>query len=143
MHVTLHSITTGTPAQMVEMCNITSLSISFCYKVCVQKLEVVFSTLRAKGSIHCLEMLGITVSPLTVEVLSFFPPSLTHLSLCGVQTLTDSMVDMVREGREGREGGEGGRGEGGKGGREGREGREGRGREDGGKEIRVQNLIHV
>lgn len=80
---------------MAEQCNLSSLSISFCYKVTSQQIEILVSLLRARGSLHTFEAMGVTVSPLALEMLAS-TSCLTHLSLCGVQVVNDEMVEMVR-----------------------------------------------
>lgn len=80
---------------MAEQCNLSSLSISFCYKVTSSQIEILVSLLRARGSLHTFEAMGVTVSPLALEMLAS-TNCLTHLSLCGVQVVNDEMVEMVR-----------------------------------------------
>lgn len=80
---------------MAEQCSLSSLSISFCYKVTPQHIEILVSLLRAKGMLHTFEAMGVVISPLALEMLSS-TSCLTHLSLCGVQGVDDNMVEMVR-----------------------------------------------
>jgi len=80
---------------MAERCNLSSLSISFCYKVTSSQIEILVSLLRARGNLHTFEAMGVTVSPLALEMLAS-TYCLTHLSLCGVQVVNDEMVEMVR-----------------------------------------------
>ena len=80
---------------MAENCPISSLNISFCYKVPAQQVEIILSMLRAKGSLQNFEAMGITLSPIGFELLTS-TQSLTKLSLCGVALINDKMVDLVR-----------------------------------------------
>ena len=80
---------------MAEKCNLSSLCISFCYKVTPRACEVVVSLLRAKGSLAKLDIMGVGVTPLVMEMLAS-TSSLTTLDLCGVSALNDEMVEMVR-----------------------------------------------
>ena len=80
--------------QMAENCPISSLNISFCYKVSAQEVEIIVSMLRAKGTLQNFEAMGVTLSPIGVELLTS-TLSLTKLSLCGVALMTDETVDLV------------------------------------------------
>lgn len=88
-HSSLHM-----PPQMAESCNLSSLCLSFCYKVTPQACEVIVSLLRAKGSLVKLEAMGLSVSPLAMEMLAS-TSSLATLDLCGVPAMNDDMVKMV------------------------------------------------
>ena len=79
---------------MAESCPISSLNISFCYKVPAGEVEVIVSILRAKGTLQNFEAMGIVVSPVGLELLSS-TQSLTKLSLCGVALVSDEIVDLV------------------------------------------------
>lgn len=81
---------------MAEQCSLTSLGMSFCYKVLPQQMEILISLLRAKGSVHTFEAMGISISPLGMEMLAS-ASNLTHVSLCGVPGLTDEMVELVSQ----------------------------------------------
>ncbi len=80
--------------QMAERCNLSSLCISFCYKVSRSSMEVVISLLRASGNIVKFEAMGISLSPIGLEMLSS-TSCLTHLCLCGVPAITDESLEMV------------------------------------------------
>lgn len=79
---------------MAEQCHLSSLCLSFCYKLSAQQGEVLISILRARGCLQQLELMAHPASPLGLEMLSS-TSSLTHLSLCGVQAITDQDVEMV------------------------------------------------
>lgn len=79
---------------MAENCPISSLNISFCYKVPAQQVEIIVSMLKAKGTLQSFEAMGISLSPIGLELLTS-TQSLTKLSLCGVTQVTDETVDMV------------------------------------------------
>lgn len=79
---------------MAECCPISSLNISFCYKVPSQQVEVMVSILRAKGTLQIFEAMGITLSPIGLELLAS-TATLTKLSLCGVTLMNDERVEMV------------------------------------------------
>ena len=79
---------------MAERCNLSSLCLSFCYKVTPQACEVIISLLRASGSLVKLEVMGLNITPLAMEMLAS-TPSLTTLDLCGVPAMNDNMVEMV------------------------------------------------
>lgn len=79
---------------MAENCPISSLNISFCYKVMAQQLEIIVSMLRAKGTLQSFEAIGVTLSPIGVELLTS-TLSLTKLSLCGIALINDDIVDLV------------------------------------------------
>lgn len=81
---------------MAENCPISSLNISFCYKVMAQQVEIIVSMLRAKGTLQSFEAIGVTLSPVGVELLTS-TLSLTKLSLCGIALITDETVDLVTE----------------------------------------------
>lgn len=80
---------------MAERCNLSSLCLSFCYKVTPQACEVIVSLLRAGGSLIKFEAMGLNVSPLAMEMLAS-TTSLQTLDLCGVSAMNDDMVKMVR-----------------------------------------------
>ena len=80
--------------QMAEHCSLTTLHVSFCYKVLQQHMEVIVSLLRAKGAFQTFEAMGINLSNLAIEMLAS-TSCLTHLCLCGVPGLNDGMVEMV------------------------------------------------
>ena len=82
------------PLQMAESCPISSLNISFCYKVPSQQVEVIVSILRAKGTLQSFEAMGISLSPIGLELLAS-TATLTKLSLCGVTLMNDERVEMV------------------------------------------------
>lgn len=71
-----------------------SLCISFCYKLAPQACEVMVSLLRAKGSLTKLDAMGVGATPLVLEMLAS-TSSLTTLDLCGVSAVNDNMVEMV------------------------------------------------
>jgi NADH:ubiquinone oxidoreductase subunit E len=71
------------------------LNISFCYKLTSQNIEIMISLLRAKGTLHTFEAMGIYVTPLAMEMVQS-TSSLTRLSLCGVPALTDERLEQVR-----------------------------------------------
>ena len=79
---------------MAENCPISSLNISFCYKVPAQQVEIIVSMLKAKGTLQSFEAMGTLLSPIGLELLTS-TQSLTKLSLCGVTQVTDETVDMV------------------------------------------------
>ena len=79
---------------MAEKCSLSSLCISFCYKVPPQACEVIISLLRAKRIILGFKCMGLTVSPLAMEMLAS-TCSLTTLDLCGVLTVTDEILETV------------------------------------------------
>ena len=79
---------------MAENCPISSLNISFCYKVPAQRVEIIVSMLKAKGTLQSFEAMGTLLSPIGLELLTS-TQSLTKLSLCGVTQVTDETVDMV------------------------------------------------
>ena len=79
---------------MAENCPISSLNISFCYKVPAREVEIIVSMLKAKGTLQSFEAMGIQLSPIGLELLTS-THSLTKLSLCGVTQVTDETVDMV------------------------------------------------
>ena len=81
---------------MAERCTLSSLGISFCYKVAPQQLEVLVSLLRARGILTNFEAMGIGISPLALEMLAS-TSCLTNLSLCGVPSVTDDAVEMVSQ----------------------------------------------
>jgi hypothetical protein len=80
--------------QMAENCPISSLNISFCYKVPAREVEIIVSMLKAKGTLQSFEAMGIQLSPIGLELLTS-THSLTKLSLCGVTQVTDETVDML------------------------------------------------
>lgn len=80
---------------MAERCDLSTLCMSFCYKVSPQSVEIIISLLRAKGSLKTFEAMGIGVSPLAMEMIAS-TSCLTTLALCGVTALTDDMVELVR-----------------------------------------------
>ena len=82
------------PRQMAESCPLSHLDLSFCYKVSKESLDIVVTTLKAKGCLKRFVSLGMGFSPITVELLSSVP-SLTHLCLCGVTELSDAMIGVV------------------------------------------------
>ncbi len=71
-----------------------SLCLSFCYKVTPQACEVIISLLRARGSLTKLEVMGLSITPLAMEMLAS-TTSLTALDLCGVPAVNDDMIEMV------------------------------------------------
>lgn len=79
---------------MAENCPISSLNISFCYKIPPQEVEVIVSMLRAKGTLQSFEAMGHLLSPIGLELL-VSTHSLNKLSLCGVNLVTDDTVDLV------------------------------------------------
>lgn len=81
--------------KMAERCSLSSLCLSFCYKVTPQACEVIVSLLRAKGSLVRLEAMGLNISPLAMEMLAS-TSSLTSLDLCGVTAANDEMIEMVQ-----------------------------------------------
>lgn len=81
---------------MAERCSLSSLCLSFCYKVTPQACEVIVSLLRAKGSLVRLEAMGLNISPLAMEMLAS-TSSLTSLDLCGVTAANDEMIEMVQD----------------------------------------------
>ena len=81
--------------QIAECCNLSWLNISFCYKVTSQNIEIVISLLRAKGTLHTFEAMGIDVTPLAMEMVQS-TRCLTRLSLCGVPALNDQRLEQVR-----------------------------------------------
>ena len=81
--------------QIAECCNLSWLNISFCYKVTPQNIEIMISLLRAKGTLHTFEAMGIDVTPLAMEMVQS-TRCLTRLSLCGVPALTDQRLEQVR-----------------------------------------------
>ena len=81
--------------QIAERCNLSWLNISFCYKVSPQNIEIMISLLRAKGTLHTFEAMGIDVSPLAMEMVQS-TRCLTRLSLCGIPALTDQRLEEVR-----------------------------------------------
>ena len=80
---------------MAEQCSLSSLCLSFCYKVTPQACEVIISLLRASGHMMKLEVMGLNITPLAMEMLAS-TTSLTTLDLCGVPAMNDDMVEMVR-----------------------------------------------
>ena len=86
--------TLSPPQQMAEHCPISSLNVSFCYKVPAQQIEIVISTLRAKGTLQSFKAMGTTLSSIGLELLSQ-TSSLTKLSLCGVALINDEAIEMV------------------------------------------------
>ena len=81
---------------MAEQCKLSSLCLSFCYKVTPQACEVIISLLRASGCLVRLKAMGLHISPLAMEMLAS-TSSLVSLDLCGVPAMTDDMVEMVRK----------------------------------------------
>ena len=79
---------------MAEKCDLTKLCISFCYKVSPQNVDIIVSLLRARGKMATFEAMGISMSPLVMEMISS-ASCLTSLSLCGVTALTEDAVEMV------------------------------------------------
>lgn len=79
---------------MAEQCKLTSLCLSFCYKVTPQACEVIVSLLRANGGLVKFEAMGLNISPLAMEMLAS-TSSLGSLDLCGVPAMRDEMVEMV------------------------------------------------
>lgn len=79
---------------MAERCRLSSLCLSFCYKVTPQACEVIVSLLRARGGLAKLEVMGLNISPLALEMLAS-TLSLTTLDLCGVPAVNDDTIDMV------------------------------------------------
>ena len=82
------------PLQMAEKCDLTKLCISFCYKISPQNVDIIMSLLRARGKMATFEAMGISMSPLVMEMISS-ASCLSSLSLCGVTALTDDAVEMV------------------------------------------------
>ena len=79
---------------MAENCPISSLNISFCYKVPAHAVEVIVSSLRAKGTLQSFEAMGRVLSPIGLELLAS-TPALSRLSLCGVALINDDNIDLV------------------------------------------------
>ena len=79
---------------MAENCPISSLNMSFCYKIPPQEVEVIVSMLRAKGTLQSFEAMGHLLSPIGLELL-VSTHSLNKLSLCGVNLVTDDTIDLV------------------------------------------------
>ena len=79
---------------MAEHCSLSALCVSFCYKLPAWQGEVLVSLLRARGCLLRLELMAHPLSSLALEMLASMS-SLTRLSLCGVQTLTDQGVELV------------------------------------------------
>lgn len=79
---------------MAESCDLSNLCISFCYKVDPQHVDVLVSLLRAKGTLHTFDAMGISVPPLALEMLAS-TKSLTTLILCGIPEVIDEQVEMV------------------------------------------------
>lgn len=81
---------------LAERCSLQSLNISFCYKMNQATVDTLISTLRAKGSLRSLELMGLSVGGLGME---FFAScsSLTRIILGGVKELTDDVLEMVSE----------------------------------------------
>ena len=82
--------------KIAEQCNLSWLNISFCYKISQKNIEIMISLLRAKGTLHTFEAMGISVSPLAMEMIQS-TRCLTTLSLCGVPALMDDKVELVRQ----------------------------------------------
>ena len=82
--------------KMAESCSLTTVCISFCYKVSPQNVDVIISLLRAKGTLTTFEAMGIGVSPLAMEMIAS-TSCLTTLALCGVTALTDDTIELVRK----------------------------------------------
>ena len=80
--------------QMAENCPISSLNMSFCYKVPLQEVEILLSMLRAKGNLQNFEGMRIPISPIALELL-ISSHSLTKISMCGVQLITDATIELV------------------------------------------------
>lgn len=76
---------------MAENCPISSLNMSFCYKVQAHEVEIMVSILRAKGTLENFEAMGQTLSPIGLELLAS-THTLTNISLCGVAMVTDDLV---------------------------------------------------
>lgn len=81
--------------QIAEQCNLSWLNISFCYKVSPQNIEIMISLLRAKGTLHTFEAMGIDVTVLAMEMVQS-TRCLTRLSLCGIPALTDQRLEQVK-----------------------------------------------
>lgn len=80
--------------QMAEKCGLSSLCLSFCYKVVPQACEVVVSLLRARGTLTKFQAMGLNVTPLAMEMLAS-TSSLVTLDLCGVPAMNDETMGMV------------------------------------------------
>ena len=79
---------------MAENCSLTSLNVSFCYKIESQSLDVLISTMKAKNTLTTIDMMGVPLCGLGMEFLSTCS-TLTNLSLSGVTELTDNNLEMV------------------------------------------------
>lgn len=79
---------------MAEKCSLSSLCLSFCYKVTSHACEVIVSLLRARGSLAKFEVVGLNITPLVIEMLAS-TPTLTTLDLSGVACVNDDMLEMV------------------------------------------------
>lgn len=80
---------------MAERCSLTSLCLISCYKVIPQACEVIISLLRANGLLEKLELMGLGITPLAMEMLAS-TNTLATLDLCGVAALSDEIMEMVR-----------------------------------------------
>lgn len=79
---------------MAENCSLCSLCISFCYKVDPQHVDILVSLLRAKGTLHTFDAMGIGVAQIGLEMLAS-TKSLTTLILCGIPGVDDDQVELV------------------------------------------------
>ncbi len=79
---------------MAEKCSISTLCFSFCYKVTAQRCDIIVSLLRARGMLRRIDVIGLTVSPVALEML-YSTTSLCSVALCGVAAINDEAVEKV------------------------------------------------
>lgn len=80
--------------KLAETCCIEHLKVSFCYKVPAPSLDILITTLKAKGCLKSLELMGDTLGDFGPEFLVSCR-SLTHLFLSGVKEITDEKFKTV------------------------------------------------